>query len=271
MKSIIRLIKSSYGKVLLVAFALGLSFNSEAQLSEEEMAKIAQNPIANLISVPFNYSFNTNMGPFERTQKLLKINPVVPFAEGKVIARFVIPIVDQPNLLSEEGSTSGLSDISLSVFYTAKKGDFAFGFGPVVNMPTAKEGLGAKEWGLGPTGVIVYKKGQWVAGTLINQIWSLESDAINNMLIQMFINYNLPKGYYLTTAPAITANWNAIRRNTWTVPFGMGAGKIVKLGMLPLNVQAGAYYNVEKPMFANDWSFKVSATMLLPTALFKKG
>lgn len=258
---------------LAALFILFLAFTqAQAQLSEEELAKIAQNPLANLISLPFQNSVNTGVGPNNRTQYILKFQPVIPFAEGRIIARAIIPYVDQPNILRESGSVSGFSDINLTAFYTASLGEVNIGFGPIINFPTAKAGLGAREWGIGPSLVAVVKPGNFVMGALVNNVWSVESDNINSMLLQLFVNYNLPNGAYLTTAPAITANWNARPGNRWTIPLGLGAGKVVRLGgQLPLNVQAGTYYNVEKPAFTGeDWSFKVGATLLLPTALFRK-
>lgn len=265
--------KNAYFLTALIALLLSLNpTNIHAQLSEEELAKIAQNPLANLMSLPIQNSFNTGIGPKDRTQYIMNFQPVIPFAEGKIITRTVVPLVNQPNILDESGSTTGFSDITFSAFYTTSIGEVNIGLGPVLNFPTAKEGLGAGEWGVGPTMVVVVKPGNFVMGALINNIWSIQNDDINQMLIQLFINYNFENGTYLTTAPAITSNWNASPDNRWTVPLGLGAGKIVKLGgKIPLNVQAGAYYNVEKPRFlGSDWSFKLGATLLLPTAMFKK-
>ena len=42
------------------------------------------------------------------------------------------------------------------------------------------------------------------------------------MLIQPFVNYNLPDAWYLVSAPIITANWEASSGNKWTVPLGGG-------------------------------------------------
>lgn len=258
----------------LAVLLLTLLFNAQgqAQLSEEELAKIAQNPLANLISLPFQNSTYTKIGPFDRTQNILKFQPVIPFAEGKIIARAIVPLIRQPDIFGETGATSGFGDINLTAFYTTKLGEVNIGVGPIVNLPTAKENLGFQEWGVGPSIVAVVKPGNFVMGALVNNVWSVESNDVSNMLIQLFINYNLPDGNYLTTAPAISANWKAPENNKWTVPLGLGAGKILKIGgKIPLNVSAGAYYNVVRPdLTGSDWSFNVGATVLLPTAMFKK-
>ena len=251
--------------ILLVYSALQVN----AQLTEEELAKIAQNPLANIISVPFQNNTSFGIGPFDRTQNILNIQPVVPFAEGKFIARVVIPILNQPNVFSETGSFSGLGDILLSAFYASKGEKVSWGAGPVFNIPTAKENLGIGEWGFGPSFVAVVKPSNWVIGALINNIWSLESDQ-SAFLLQPFINYNLPDGYYFSAAPSITANWKAATGEKWTIPVGLAFGKVIKpKGFLPFNLQAGAYYHIEKPeVTGSDWTFRVAITALIPKAIF---
>jgi hypothetical protein len=84
------------------------------------------------------------------------------------------------------------------------------------------------------------------------------------MLIQPFINYNIGDGWYLSSAPIITADWEATSGNTWTVPVGGGVGKLLRLGKLPINMQLQAYSNVEKPDFGPDWQLRFQIQFLLP-------
>ena len=84
------------------------------------------------------------------------------------------------------------------------------------------------------------------------------------MLIQPFINYNLPHGWYLTSAPIITANWREPGNNAWTVPIGGGVGKIQRFGKLPLNIQLGAYYNVKTPQEGPDWQLRAQIQFMFP-------
>jgi hypothetical protein len=60
------------------------------------------------------------------------------------------------------------------------------------------------------------------------------------------------------------ANWEADSDNRWTVPVGGGAGKIVKLGKLPLNFQLQAFYNVERPHDGPDWQLRFQILFLFP-------
>jgi hypothetical protein len=85
------------------------------------------------------------------------------------------------------------------------------------------------------------------------------------MFLQPFVNYNFGRGWYLTSGPIITANWEASRGNKWTVPVGAGVGKLFKLGKLPINTSLQAYYNAVKPDFGSDWQLRFQVQFLLPT------
>lgn len=101
---------------------------------------------------------------------------------------------------------------------------------------------GNKNWGLGPTAVLLHieKGSPWVYGALVNNVWSLSSDeaggSYNTGLIQPFVNYNFPEGFYLTSAPIATVDWQAASGQKWTVLLGGGVGKIFHLGKLPVNI-----------------------------------
>lgn len=255
---------------LLLMLTLLVSNTCYSQLSEEDLAKIAQDPIANIISVPIQNSTTFGIGSFDRAMNITNIQPVVPMADGKIIARIILPIVNQPNIFSESENFKGIGDVNLSIFYT-QKGKVSWGIGPVFNLPTAEDNLGIQEWGVGPSVVGVIKPSNWVIGMLINNLWSVESKN-SAFTIQPFINYNLPKGYYLSTSPKVTANWEADSNNRWTIPMGLGFGKIFKpKGFLPFNIQVGVDYLIESPeITGGDWAFKFSFTALIPKAIFKK-
>lgn len=243
-----------------------------SQETEADLAKAAQNPVANMISFPFQNNTNFGIGSFNRSQNVLNIQPVVPFFNGRLITRTIIPLISQPDIAAETGGTCGLGDINLTAFYSPVSKELIWGVGPVINFPTASSSnLGAKEWGAGPSFVALVMPGKWVLGGIVNNIWSFGNDKINSLLFQYFINYNLPGGAYITSAPIITANWNAPDGDQWTIPFGAGAGKIIKVGgKLPLNLQLGAYYNVVKPDFGADWTLRAMVVVLLPTSVLKK-
>jgi len=87
---------------------------------------------------------------------------------------------------------------------------------------------------------------------------------VNLFTWQYFINYNLPRGWYLSSAPIITANWEADSGNVWTVPFGGGGGKIFRIGKQPMNAQVQAFYNVLKPDLGPQWQLRLQLQFLFP-------
>lgn len=240
------------------------------QESTEELAKLSQNPIANVMSFPFQNNTNFGTGPYNRTQNITNFQPVLPFFKGRLITRTIIPVISQPDLSSDSGSTFGFGDITFTAFYSpASKGEFVWGIGPAINIPTSKEGLGTGEWGFGPSLVALLITKKWVYGGVVNNIWSFdEKSSLNLFYFQYFINYNLLDGLYLTSAPIITSNWKSESGDQWTIPFGAGIGKIVKIGgKLPLNLQASAYYNAVKPKYGSDWQLRLMAVVLLPASI----
>jgi hypothetical protein len=84
------------------------------------------------------------------------------------------------------------------------------------------------------------------------------------MTLQPFVNYNLPGARYFTFSPIINANWEADSGEQWTVPVGLGYGKIFKIGKLPVNGQVSLYHNVVRPTFAPDWQLRVQLQFMFP-------
>jgi len=239
--------------------------------SDADLAKQAQNPIANLISLPFQNNTNFNFGPEERTQNVLNIQPVWPITLNEnwnLITRTIFPVTSLP--LPNGERENGLGDTTFTGFFSPiNDSKTTWGVGPIVLLPTATDdALGSDLWGLGASLVVLTQPGSWVIGSLFSNLWSIgdndQGEEINLFTWQYFINYNLPNGVYLTSAPIITANWEADSDNRWTVPFGGGVGKIFKIGKQPVNGQASAYYNVEKPDFGADWQLRLQLQLLFP-------
>ena len=261
-------------KKILLGILLAIFFAVPVFAQDESgLAKKTQNPVSDLISVPFQNNFNFNVGPDNDMQYLLNIQPVYPMnlnEKWNLINRLIIPIINQPELVPGMGDEFGLGDIQYQGYLSpAKPGKVVWGVGPVLSFPTASdEVLGTEQWSAGPGAVVLTIRGPWVIGALINNIWSFAGDDdradVNQGLLQYFINYNFPGGLYLTTAPIITANWEADSDNMWTVPFGGGIGKILRIGKLPINTQVAAYYNVEHPDNGPEWQARFQFQFLFP-------
>jgi hypothetical protein len=245
---------------------------SSAQASDEELAKQTQNPLAKLISLPFQYNATFDVGPDKGTLSVLNIQPVIPFSlnsDWNVITRTIVPIINQPPLTSGSVGANGIGDTQFTAFLSpANSGKTIWGVGGVVQIPTNTNSLlGSNEWGLGASAVALRMDGPWVYGALINNIWSLGasgSQSYNQMLLQPFVNYNFKGGFYLTSSPIITANWKADSSNAWTVPIGGGVGQIIRIGKLPVNGQVQVYYNVVRPDGIGEWAARLQVQLLFP-------
>jgi hypothetical protein len=267
-------------KVILAGLAITLLGTMSAVHASEQsdLAKAAQNPIANLISLPLQNNTNFNVGPKERTQNTLNVQPVWPFSVGddwNVITRTILPVkyvssgksIGDATIPSpvDDGHIFGLGDTTFTAFFSPKdSGKLTWGVGPVLLLPTSTDdALGKGEWGGGLSAVFLGMPGNWVVGSLFSNVWASD---VNLFTWQYFINYNIPdsNGLYLTSAPIMTANWEANSDNRWTIPVGGGIGKIFKIGKQPVNGQVSAYYNVEKPKFGADWQLRLQLQFLFP-------
>jgi len=255
--------------ILLIAIA-GPAHGQEP--SEEALAKATQNPLASMISLPFQNNTNFGIGPDDDTQNILNIQPVWPFSvneDWNFISRTIIPVVSQPATSSSGSRTNGLGDTTFTGWLAPKdSGKWIWGVGGALVIPTATDSaLGNEKWSLGPSVVVLTMPGKWVIGSLFSNVWSFAGSGqqdVNFFTWQYFINYNMANGWYLTTAPIITANWEADSGNTWTVPFGGGVGKIFRIGKQSFNAQVSAYSNVEKPEFGADWQLRLQLQLLFP-------
>lgn len=259
-----------------VCMASGIAIAQDADDDAAALAKAVQNPIASLVSVPFQWNINLETGPQEKTQHVLNIQPVLPFELNEnlnVITRTIVPLISQPAFGQGQSREGGLGDIQFSAFFSPKKpgpGGWIWGAGPILQFNTASDDrLGQGVWGIGPTAVALKMSGPWVVGGLINNVWSFTEDSgradVNQMLIQPFINYNFADkpGRYLTFAPIITADWKA-DNDKWVIPLGMGIGQVMKIGKQPVNISASAYYNVERPDNAAKYQIRLQIQLMFP-------
>jgi len=260
-------------KLLILTIMFGV-FSTTAQQSKEELSAAAANPLADLMSFPFQNNLNMNYGPYNRNVNVLNIQPVIPLAGGKLITRTIFPIVSIPDFTQESGmQSSGLADIVFTAFYVPESKGLMWGFGPVVELPTGGNIRGTEKWSVGPSFVVLAQPGDWTYGLLINNAWSFagnsDRDDVNHMLLNIFVVRQLGGGWYINSAPIITADWTADSEDRWIVPLGAGGGKLVMLGgKLPLNLQTQLYYNVVKPDFGPEWQWRVQMQILLPTSIF---
>ncbi len=243
-----------------------------------DLAKKLSNPVAALISVPFQFNYDHDIGP-ERDGDRVTMNfqPVVPMSiseDWNLISRTIVPVTSQDDIFPGAGSQTGLGDTVQSFFFSPKaptSGGLIWGAGPVLLVPTATDDLlGSKKWGLGPTAVLLKQSHGWTYGVLANHIWSVASvhgnnddrPDISNTFLQPFLSYTTPTAWTYGVNTESTYDW---KNEQWSVPLNFTIGKLTKLGSTPVSFTGGLRYWADSPDGGpHGWGVRFVVTLLFP-------
>jgi hypothetical protein len=237
-----------------------------------EIAKTTQNPVGDIVAVPFQFNFNGGGALEDQTHFNLNFQPVVPIRmspRANLIFRTIVPFHSFP-AQSADGN-GGWGDIQAQLFVTpAKPGAVIWGVGPMFSLPTATA-VPARTgtWAGGLSVVGLTMPGPWVVGALVTQVWPMVDTGgapeTNVFSLQYFVNYNFPHGWALSSAPTIVANWDAEEGQRWTVPFGFGVTRTLVFKRQPMSLAFQYYYNVEKPDTAPRTLARFAVSFIFPT------
>lgn len=245
-----------------------------AQAREADAAKALANPLASLISVPFQYNYDKYGGANDGASvSRLNIQPVIPFSlndDWNLISRTIVPLIDQQDFPAAARNESGLGDITASLFFSPKAPSadgWIWGAGPVFLLPTAtKDVLGAEKWGLGPTVVALNQPGPWTFGMLANHIWGAGGDDsrenVSATFLQPFLSYTTKTHTTFSMNTESTYDWKA---KQWSVPLNLQVGQVFKIGTQLLQITAGARYWAAAPDNGPEgWGYRLQLTLLFP-------
>jgi len=261
--------------VLIIIAALTLGSANAFAATNEELAKELANPIASLISVPFQFNYDSNLGADDSGERyLLNIQPVVPFSlndDWNLISRTILPVISQNDVFPGDGDQSGLGDTVQSLFFSPKlvsESGWIWGVGPVFLLPTATDDLlSSDKWGLGPTGVALKQSGPWTYGALVNHIWSVAGDDdkrdINATYLQPFLSYTTKEAVTFALNTESTYDWET---EQWGVPLNFTITKVTKIGNQTISVGGGVRYWAE----STDGGPEELGVRLIFTMLFPK-
>ncbi|HSY62518.1 MAG TPA: hypothetical protein VK796_11610 [Cytophaga sp.] len=262
---------SIFASVILFSVIFNASAQDDpkpAPADAAELAKKLSNPVASLISLPFQNNTDIGIGTYNGSRNTLNVQPVIPvkLTSGvNMIARFVCPIVSQYNISGEGKQESGLGSTTASAFFapSSSKNGLIWGVGPAFLIPTTTNRfLGTKKFGVGPTALILKQTHGFTIGALANQLWSIGGDAgspgVNQLFLQPFLTYNWKSGAGLGVNGEITQNWKASTTTAFINPTLSG---ITKLGTQVVSLAVGPRIQVAAPEGAKS-AFGVRAVLI---------
>lgn len=214
----------------------------------ETLAKKLNNPVAALISVPFQTNYDANIGPGDDGKKYYtNIQPVVPITlneDWNLISRTILPVVHQEDVAPGSGTQNGIGDITQSLFFSPAKpteSGLIWGAGPAFLIPVASDDeLGGQKWGVGPTGVLLKQQGPWTLGALANHIWSVAGSDnrqdISNTFLQPFVAYTTREAWTYTLNTESNYDW---KNEEWSVPINGMVSKVTRIGDQLVSIGGG--------------------------------
>ena len=260
------------GRRILMAAAIAIAATPALADEAEELAKKLSNPVANLITVPFQFNADFDEGPNKDGQSyLLKIEPVLPIKlndDWNVVSRTIIPIVDFNQVFSN--NIFGLSNIQQDFYLSPSKvgpDGFVWGIGPSITFPSATDArVGSNLWGGGPTGVALMQQRGLTLGALVTQTWSFngasQPGGTNQTFLQPFFAYALGQGQTLTLDTESTYDWIA---HQWNVPINLDYTKVFRVGTQAMSFEVGGRYYATRPDGRPQWGIRTALTLLFPT------
>jgi hypothetical protein len=255
-------------QLLVIALLILVQSVAIAAESEEELAKKTQNPVANLISVPFQSNWDYDLGPKDdKSNYLLNVQPVIPISlndDYNLILRTIVPI--KSNEFPE--SVGGLGDVLQSFFFTPKEelNGWIVGAGPALLYGTATDRtLGSGKWAAGPTAVFLKQHSGWTFGILGNHLWSYAGSCsrseVNATFLQPFLSFTTKTYTTFGVNTETTYDW---ADSQWTVPINVMLSQLLKVGGQPLQLQLGYRYYTEAPKYGPDWGLRFQVSFLFP-------
>jgi len=252
-----------------------------AALSANDLAKEISNPVTSIWQLQFQFNnFKLESEDFSPVSgewvNNLYFQPVMPVSLTKkmnLITRPVITLyqsVPYPTTTGSIERETAFGDMILAqVLSPAGTEPWIWGAGPTWIFPTAGSDLtGQGKWQVGPAVGGGYITSKFMIAALVQQWWSFAGDAdrrdTSQVNILPLIYSFFGEGWSVGYSGNILADWKAHGSDRWTVPLGLSIAKVVKLGILPVQVQIAGQYIATRPEGGPEWNVQLQVTPVIP-------
>ncbi len=236
----------------------------------DDIAAQLANPVAKLVSVPFQFNYDQNIGAGHHGHMVsMKFQPVMPVSvnsEWNLIARPIVTTEWQTNIDGLSGT--GVGPIAIETFFSpADASRTVWGVGPYLSTPSLSGNrYGTAQWGAGASFVGMVRPGSWTIGMLGYQSWnvggSAEAGTANNTYWQPFVSYVTKDAWTFTLDTESTFNWDTRRSSN---PMNAIVSKLVYFGKMPVSLAVGArYYLTSTPDGPSGWGSRATMTFVFP-------
>lgn len=260
-----------YKLTLAIALIITQSIHAQGASDGDDLAKQLANPVASLISVPFQANWDFGIGVNDATRFTLNVQPVIPLSlsdDWNLIVRTILPVIDAESPAPGIDDAFGLGDTVQSFFFSPKQpvNGWVLAAGPVFLWPTATDSLlGSEQWGAGPTALALKQTGAWTYGVLANHLWSYAGDnardEVNATFLQPFVSYITQTKTTFTLSAESTYDWE---HEQWSVPLNAIISQMFKIGSQPMQASLGARCYAEGPDGGPEWGIRAGLTLLFP-------
>src|SRR5262245_36558920 len=224
----------------------------ESEASASELNRKLTNPVSTLWSLSNQFNnFKLENGHWNNNWLFQPVLPVSLTRDWNLITRPVMPfynIVPHETAPGQFERTAGLGDmILLGLLSPAHSGHWVLGAGPTFIFPTATSKFtGQGKVQAGPGVVAGYLTQEFFLGVFPQQWFSIGGAPArpdtSQLNLQPIAALFFGEGWDIFYSGNILANWKASAGDVWTVPVGVGVGKVVKLGRLPVKFALSLQY-----------------------------
>ncbi len=244
------------------------------ETADEALFEASQNPASNLVAIPMRNETSFGIGHKRRTGNATLIEPSFPteLSDALILAhRIHLGLVWRPEVNARIGGSFGLGDIGYQLYLAeTKPGGLTWGAGAALLLPTGTDDrISEHKWASGPALAVNGAVGRLALGVVARQLWTWASaggyPVVNRLVVEPQVSFALGRGWFLATAPVITADWKRAGPDVWTVPLGGGVAKVVSPGgqKMLLSVQ-GTVPVVHPRANSPEWTLGAGVSFLFP-------